>query len=355
MRISRRTHLPKLLFLITLLIPLAETKVDGRLEVYGNFLTIAANNSSFSADNYTDFGTVFNRTASVDYTQLSRTFVLVNGGSSNLVISEIRLEDEQNFFDITTSAVGTLSPNESAELVINFNSRAFGLAFAEVVIESNDPNGSFRFFIRAKNVECNSTKCFGKLPSDPTVCNSFGTCIGQNTCSCAPLYAGTNCQTPIRWNDGNTLVQAGHDFSPRITIGPELTDPNEVYRIKVAINKLSLFQDTEVSIGVGSSPPGDLAHDIGQIDREYGYLSSGRLYSNGVHSDYGIGYGEGDVVLIIYDLPQNKLSFAVKKAGTHEFLPQGEAFTGLIARPGKSLHLMLSLTCFGECELELVD
>ncbi len=361
LRFNQKVSLHKLLVFLLFLLFLAsyaKSSLGSQLQVKGNGTSIATNSSAFSESNFTDFGVVFNEDVSVSANQLQRTFVLTNTGSTALVISDIKLEDEKNFFNITTNAVGTLNPNDSANLTINFNSHAFGLAFAEVVIESNDPNGPFRFFIKANNIECNSFKCFGKSPDDPTVCNGKGQCLAQNVCSCQSLYVGTNCQTPVRWSDGTTVAKASFDFTPRIFIGPELTDPNEVYQIKIRIDSKTIFPGTKgISIAVFSSPPSDISHDLGQLPNEYGYISStGQTFSNGVLDTYGSAYGVGDIILIEYDVPNNTLNYAVQKSGQSTFVPQGSgpAFIGLSPAAGKTLHLGLSVTCFGYCEFQFV-
>ncbi|WP_288368809.1 DUF1573 domain-containing protein [uncultured Roseivirga sp.] len=353
---NQKKILHKLLVFTVFLIPFTE-EFQPQLELAGNNASIASGSRTVSEANFTDFGITYNKTVSVNENQIERTFVLTNTGNSDLVISEIRLDDDRNFFEITTNAEGTLAPNESANLTINYTSHSFGLAFAEVIIESNDSNGPFRFFVRALNIECNSLKCFGTLADDANACNGKGTCLADDVCSCVSLYTGTQCQTAIRWSDGTLVAKAGFDFTPRIFIGPELNDPNQVYSIKIRIDGLTIFPGSKgISIGLGTLPS-DMAHDIGANANEYGFLSTtGEKFSNNALTAFGAAYGVGDTILIEYDAPNNKLSYAVQKAGTPAFVPQGSgpAFTITTPENGESLYLLLSVTCFGSCEFQYV-
>jgi len=58
------------------------------------------------------------------------------------------------------------------------------------VAEGNENNNT-----RAANISIGAPTCFGKAASDAAVCGGNGTCVAADTCSCAPGYSGSECET----------------------------------------------------------------------------------------------------------------------------------------------------------------
>jgi hypothetical protein len=334
------------------------TFAQAQLNVSGNGNEISRFSASFRSDNFTNYGAVFNTADDVDANQLSKTFTIENDGDADLEITNIHLVDAHSFFDITSTTSATLAQGETLDLTIHFNAHKFGVGFARVVIESNDAGGEFFFYIKAKNIFCdNSFECFGRPSEDPSVCSGNGTCTAANTCDCDPLITGTNCQIPIRWSTGDIVASASFDFTPRVFIGPRLSDPNAVYEIKVSINALDNFPGSlGISIGLLNVPAPDMVHNIGTFAGEYGYVSStGETFARGSIREYGASFDQGDIVHVIYDAPNENLIFALQKQGSANVMSQGVAFTSTEVFSGKKLHFGMSVTCFGACEFEFVD
>ena len=329
---------------------------QARIEVESNGNEVVYLSVDFELTNNTNFGAVLNPEDDVDKNQLENTFTITNNGDEDLVISAINLLDVRNDFDITTNAVGTIAPGGSKNLVINFNSHKFGVAFAQVIIQSNDSRGEFRFYIKAKNILCeDGFSCNAISSEDPNVCSGAGDCIAEDTCECVDFRTGSNCQIPLVWSSGDKFASASFDFTPRIFIGPEISDPNNVYVFRVRINALDNFAGSlGVSLGLLNVQPPDMVHNIGRFAGEYGFLSSGDIYSAGSIGVYGKFYTQGDIVTVIYDAVNDRISYQLAKQGSTNNISQGLAFPRTETVAGRKLHFGLSVTCFGACEFEII-
>lgn len=324
---------------------------QAQIALSGNGNVISNGSFSFSTDNFTDFGALFNTPDEVDVNQQERTFTITNNGDADLVITDISLVDEKSYFDITTNATGTITAGNSADLVINFNSHAFGLGFALVKITNNVTNEPYTFYISAKNIECESGECFGVAADAANVCSGRGTCVSKDVCECEATVGGINCQTPYRWSDGSLTFTSNLDFSPKLNVGSELS-ADAVHEITVYLKTTPQFPgSTGPHIGLIANPPPNVQHHIGEWPSEYGYRRSGENFSDNTPAAYGAAFEEGDELKLIYDGPNNTLSFALKKAGETEFTVQGEgpAFTNLDF-DNKNPAFALSTQCLGGCE-----
>lgn len=340
----------QLIFLFLLVFP-AQAFAQAQIEVSANSNPVANGSIAFSTENFTDFGAVFNPPDDVNGNQVEKTFTITNNGDADLVISDISLVDVKSYFAITTNATGTITSGNSADLVVNFNSHAFGLGFAEVRITNNVTSEPYTFFISAKNIACESGECFGVADDAANVCSGRGTCTGADTCECNATYGGYNCQTAYRWDDGSLTVTRSLDFSTQLILGSELDDQS-VHEVIVEIKTSPQFPGTfGLVFGLVSNPPTDTSHPIGSIEGEYGYISDGNSFANDQQASYGDAFDAGDQIKLIYDGPNNTLSFAVKKSGETEFILQGDgpAFSDLDFGDSNPAFA-ISLQCLGGCE-----
>ncbi|NVK82972.1 MAG: hypothetical protein HWE21_01555 [Cytophagia bacterium] len=347
----------RLLLVLVFMLLYLNAFAQAQLSVLGNGNEIRRFSASFQSDNYTNYGVVFNEEDDVDANQISKTFTIENNGNEDLEITNISLVDAHNFFDITTNTTATLEQGESQDLTINFNANKFGVGFARVIIDSDDPDGEFFFYIKAKNILCDgSFDCYGVSANDPTACSGNGTCIAANTCECVDLVTGTNCQIPLRWSNGKLTASASFDFDPRIFYGPEISDPNNVYEFRIRINAIDIFPGSlGISVGLFNDPPPDPTHDIGYYGNEYGYLGgTGQKFFSGDSEPYGDKFSKDDIVTIIYDAPNQELFFTVQRPGL-PVAEQGLAYSGVQTVVGKSLYMGLSVNCFGNCQFEIVN
>lgn len=346
--------IPKLfrcLFCLFLLTFNAQLFAQAQIAVSGNGNAISNGSFTFSTDNYTDFGALFNTPDEVDVYQQEKTFTITNNGDADLVISDISLVDEKSYFDITTNATGTITAGNSADLVINFNSHAFGLGFALVNITNNVTSEPYTFYISAKNIECESGECFGVADDAANVCSGRGTCVSKDVCECEATVGGINCQTLYRWSDGSLTFTSNLDFSAKLNVGSELSAA-AVHEITIFIKTTPQFPgSTGPHIGLIASPPANTVHQIGQEPHEYGYMATGDKMTDNTSTVFGTAFEEGDELKLIYDGPNNTLSFALKKAGETEFTVQGEgpAFTNLDF-DNKNPAFAFSTQCLGGCE-----
>lgn len=339
------------LFCLILLSFNVQLFAQAQIEVSGNGNAISNGSFTFSTDNFTDFGAVFNTPDEVDVNQQEKTFTITNNGDADLVISDISLVDVKSYFDITTNATGTITSGNSADLVINFNSHAFGLGFAEVRITNNVTSEPYTFFISAKNIACESGECFGVAEDAVNVCSGRGTCVSKDVCECEATVGGINCQTPYRWDDGSLTVTRNLDFTPQLIIGTELDDQS-VHEVIVEIKTSSKFPGSQgVTFGLVNNPPSDTNHPIGVYGLEYGYISNGKRIADNNQASYGDTFDVGDQIKLIYDGPNNTLSFAVKKSGETEFTLQGDgsAFSDLDFGDSNPAFA-ISFQCLGGCE-----
>lgn len=331
---------------------------QAQIEVSGTGNVISNGSFSFDETNFTDFGAVFNAPDDVDANQVEKTFTITNNGDADLIISDISIEDQKSYFDITTNATGTITAGNSADLVINFNSHAFGLGFALVKITNNVTNEPYTFYISAKNIECESGECFGVADDAANVCSGRGTCVSKDVCECEATFGGTNCQTPYRWDDGSLTLTSNLDFSPKLVVGSEL-GADAVHEVIVHLKKSPQFPGTlGPNFGLIANPPENTAHPLGTRSNEYGYIANGNKVTDdktGLGDAFGDAFEEGDEIKLIYDGPNNTLSFALKKDGETEFTLQGggPAFTNLDFGNKKPAFAM-SFQCFGGCEYDIV-
>lgn len=330
---------------------------QAQLAVSGNSRVINNGNESFTTSNFTDFGVAINKSIDVSANQINRTFILFNTGNADLNVSNIALYDPLNFFNIEKNATGIIGAGQTAELSINFNSHQFGTAYARVTIQSNDANGDFTFFIRGVNAECNTNNCWGFEETDQNVCGGNGNCIAKDVCQCSDGYTGTNCQTPILWEDGTVTQTRQFDFSQHIVVGPELSDPKAVYTIDVKINSSDHFPSSKgYSFGVISVPPNDLTHEVGDDAYEYGYLASGELLNDGIMHSFGNPIDVGDTFRTVYDAISKTITYYVQKGSQGDFvlLGDGPAFTNVQPKPHTILKFATSVRCFGFCSITLM-
>ena len=182
--------------------------------------------------------------------------------------------------------------------------------------------------------------------------------------TCDALEGGENCEIDYQFVSGGATATAGFDFQPRIFLTNMVIDPAYDYSMKIQIESLTIFPGSKgISLGLvrvkdNGEIYGDLAHDIGQQANEYGYISTtGEKFSDGTLSAFGSGYAVGDVLLLEYKAADQSLNYSLQKSGAGSFDKQGggAAFTGVEPGSGDALAVALSLTCFGTCNLTIIE
>ncbi|WP_305983281.1 beta strand repeat-containing protein, partial [Roseivirga thermotolerans] len=182
--------------------------------------------------------------------------------------------------------------------------------------------------------------------------------------TCDALEGGENCEIDYQFVSGGATATAGFDFQPRIFLTNMIIDPAYDYSMKIQIESLTIFPGSKgISLGLvrvkdNGEIFGDLAHDIGQQANEYGYISTtGEKFSDGTLSAFGSGYAVGDVLLLEYKAADQSLNYSLQKSGSGSFDKQGggAAFTGVESGSGDALAVALSLTCFGDCNLTIIE
>lgn len=259
------------------------------------------------------------------------------------------------------TAASSFTVNSDTQITATIGTGSSGVVSVTTADGTAMHNG-FNFiedgFFVSSNIE-NDITCFGVSDTDPFVCSGNGQCVAPDGCQCSALSQGTLCQIPIRWGDGTTTVSSSFDFSSRLFIGSELSDPNAVYSIAIKINEQTLLQQSRgTSIGLIQTPSPDTSHDVGFLSREWGYLNNGQKFSQNLAQAFGDPYGVGDTILMKFDYSNETLSFYLKKAGETDFVLQGggPAFSGVsVESSSKGLSLALSVTCFGSCNYQIVE
>jgi hypothetical protein len=105
-----------------------------RIVVRGNNRIIPEDISSVSADNHTDFGTVFVGS------QMQRAFTITNSGSSELRISSIAVRGSAaKNFTVAGNSAQAVAPGSSVKFTVNYSPDAERTDNAEIVIGSDDP------------------------------------------------------------------------------------------------------------------------------------------------------------------------------------------------------------------------
>ena len=195
------------------------------IAVSGNGNAITHNNFQYSETNHTDFGLFKgNFPASQQTIDLGvRTFTVANNGSATLSITNVQVVNYSSNlaeFAITQNLPASISTGSSANLIVKYTRKAFGVGFAAVKITTNDPDTpEFTLYLKAENQfcadcfntqqsgascescasgyfnhpDCDQYQCFGKDPDDSTVCTGRGTCIGPDQCDCQPQFTGPQC------------------------------------------------------------------------------------------------------------------------------------------------------------------
>lgn len=127
------------------------TGLSPEIDVIGNGQSIPNNDSTPSASDGTDFGSV-----DVINDALTRTFTIQNSGTGSLSLTGVPSVQITGSSDFTVT-LQPVSPvqvdNPTTTFRINFNPSSAGLKTATVIIPSNDANeGSYQFTIRGNGV-----------------------------------------------------------------------------------------------------------------------------------------------------------------------------------------------------------
>lgn len=116
--------------------------VSPLLAASGNGITISSGDTTPSAGDNTDFGSI-----DVNNGTVTRNFTLTNTGSATLNISPINLTGANAAdFSTTTQPSATVAAGGSTTFTVTFNPSATGTRAATVSISSNDPNAALYSF-----------------------------------------------------------------------------------------------------------------------------------------------------------------------------------------------------------------
>lgn len=342
-------------------VPAAPVNAEAAVIQVSSTVDFTNGQTEVSPDDNTFLGVVNTSSGSAD-----QSFTIENTGDATMGSLAVNIGGANaGAFSLQSGPDATLDPGGSTTFTIRFDPSSEGLLVADLTVSSPDASSDFTFRVGGIGDDdidasaCQTLTCYDVDAMDPEVCSGNGECVAEDTCDCDDEYLGTECQIPLEWASGGLEVTSTIDFSPRLFVGPALTDPNAVYRVKIKISEWdNLSGSNGITIGVINVSPVDFNHDIGTNGEEWGYRSlSGRKIHNNNPGNFGDTYETGDVVLVEYDAPNGTLDFKLRKEGESEFVDQsgeGPAFTGVEATEGKDLYIGLSVTCFGKCVFTLV-
>ena len=180
------------------------------INVQGNGLTIADNNTFINIIDYTDFGTV------IAGGTRTRTFIIQNTGTASLAISGITMAGiNQSMFTVgSLTPASPIAAGNSAAFTVTFSATSTGVKTATVVIGNNDCNESVYDFAVEALSECPAVSFTGlavtycsnapsvTLTGNPTGGTFSGPGITGNVFDPATAGVGTH-NIQYTYSDGN--------------------------------------------------------------------------------------------------------------------------------------------------------
>jgi|GEM_PF-1644252 len=120
------------------------------ISVQGNYVNIAAGDTSASLADQTDFGVVANNAT------VTRTYTIKNVGTNPLVVADIKLSgmDSTAFTRGAITLPLTIAVGDSSKITVSFTAISAGTRSTKLIINSNDcDEGNYDFVIRATSPE----------------------------------------------------------------------------------------------------------------------------------------------------------------------------------------------------------
>lgn len=163
------------------------------IDVQGNSISIADGDASPSTSDFTDFDST-----SVCNGTVSRTFTILNGGTTALSISNVTITGANaSDFSITTMPTSPVTPSGSTTFVVSFDPSAAGLRTATINITSNDCNeGAYDFAIQG----------LGTQIAVASIAQTDPTCNGGTNGDATVTTAGGMPVITYSWSSGGTAA-----------------------------------------------------------------------------------------------------------------------------------------------------